>query len=194
VSPRVKATFGPAGEDRLETPYGHGPNTVAVRIGELAVSRTPGTVLSAIGLGSCIGLVLMDAERRVVGLAHIMLPESRGSDRDPARYADAAVPALARALVGVGGRPRRLEAVVVGGAQLFAANQMEIGPRNTDAVEDALRIAGIPVRAAATGGTLGRSLWVSVDELSVMVRSASEPVEELYRPRSAAASTALRSA
>jgi chemotaxis receptor (MCP) glutamine deamidase CheD len=60
---------------------------------------------------------------------------------------------------------------------------MEIGPRNTGAVEDALRQAGIAVRAAATGGTVGRSLWVSVDELSVVVRSASEAPEELYRPR-----------
>jgi chemotaxis protein CheD len=179
VTPRVKATPHAPG-DTTETPWAQ---TVPVRIGELAVSRTPGTVLSAIGLGSCIGLVLMDVERRVTGLAHVMLPESRGSARDPARYADIAVPALCHALVGVGGRPTRLEAVVVGGAQLFAASQLEIGPRNTEAVELALRTAGIPIRAAATGGSLGRSLWVSVDDLSVTVRSASESPEQLYRPR-----------
>jgi chemotaxis protein CheD len=191
VSPRVKATLRATGEPPFDI---HGAASIPVRIGELAVSRTPGTVLSAIGLGSCIGLVLMDVERRVAGLAHIMLPESRVPEREPARYADAAVPALSRALVGVGGRTRRLEAVVVGGAQLFAASQLEIGPRNSDAVAVALREAGIPVKAEAIGGTLGRSLWVSIDELSVMVRSASESPEELYRPSATVITVPARSA
>ncbi len=155
----------------------------SVRIGELAVSRAAGTVLSSIGLGSCIGLVLLDAGCQAVGLAHIMLPESRGSDRAPARYADVAVPALIHALVDLGARAARLEAVLVGGAQLFAANQMEIGTRNSEAVGAALREAGIPVRAEALGGTVGRSVWVSVDDLSVTVRAANASAVELYRAR-----------
>ena len=170
-----------ASQPAIPEPDAAGSPSVTVRIGELAVSRTPGTVLSTIGLGSCIGLVLMDAERRVVGLAHIMLPESRGPERDPARYADAAVPALIRALVGVGGRPQRLEAVLVGGAQLFAASHLEIGVRNAEAVEAALTAAAIPVRARATGGDAGRSVWVSIDELSVTVRAADAPSRQIYR-------------
>lgn len=155
----------------------------SVKIGELAVSRAAETVLSSIGLGSCIGLVLLDAGCRAAGLAHIMLPESRGSDRAPARYADVGVPALISALAELGARPQRLEAVLVGGAQLFAANQMEIGARNCEAVGAALRQARIPVRAEAIGGTVGRSVWVSVDELSVTVRAANAAPEELYRAR-----------
>ena len=34
-----------------------------------------------IGLGSCIGLALIDAQADVVGLAHVVLPESQGSRR-----------------------------------------------------------------------------------------------------------------
>ncbi len=161
------------------------PRPTTVRIGEVAASRTPGAVLSAIGLGSCIGLVLMDVGRRAVGLAHIMLPDSRGSERGSPRFADVAVPALVRALTDLGARPYQLEAVAVGGAQLFATtggSRLEIGARNLEAVTAAVRAARIPVRAAATGGGAGRSMWVSVDELAVTVREAGGSPEELYRP------------
>ncbi len=170
------------------------PSSVAVRIGELAASRSAGTVLSTIGLGSCIGLVLLDANCGAVGLAHIMLPQSRGSAREPARYADSGVPALIGALAALGARPQRMEAVLVGGARLFAANQLEIGLRNSEAVAAALGEAGIPVRARETGGTVGRSLWVSVDELSVTVRAAAASAQELYRPRAALSPALVRPA
>jgi chemotaxis protein CheD len=170
------------------------PSSVAVRIGELAASRSAGTVLSTIGLGSCIGLVLFDVGSGAVGLAHIMLPQSRGSAREPARYADVGVPALIAALAALGARSQRLEAVLVGGARLFAANQMEIGLRNSEAVAAALREAGIPVRARETGGAVGRSLWVSVDELSVTVRAANAAPTELYRARPASSPALIRPA
>ena len=138
-------------------------------------------MLATIGLGSCIGLVLMDAGRGAVGLAHIMLPDARGDADAPARFADEAVPALTGALAALGARPQQLDAVLVGGAQLFGSS-LEIGARNDEAVNAALAAARIPVRAAATGGTIGRSMWVSVDELSVTVREYSAAPTELYRP------------
>ncbi len=45
-------------------------------MGELAVSSTVGDELVAIGLGSCIGLAMVDREAGVAGLAHVVLPES----------------------------------------------------------------------------------------------------------------------
>ena len=47
-------------------------------MGELAVSGTVGDELVAIGLGSCIGLALVDRDANVAGLAHVVLPESQG--------------------------------------------------------------------------------------------------------------------
>ena len=47
-----------------------------VRMGELAVSATPTDELVAVGLGSCIGLVIVDRSAGVAGLAHIVLPQS----------------------------------------------------------------------------------------------------------------------
>ena len=49
-----------------------------VRMGELAASKTAGDMLVTLGLGSCIGLVLLDRRMGVAGLAHVVLPDSGG--------------------------------------------------------------------------------------------------------------------
>ena len=52
-----------------------------VRMGELAISDTPGDVLVSLGLGSCIGLALVDKRAGVAGLAHIVLPQTAGAPK-----------------------------------------------------------------------------------------------------------------
>lgn len=134
-------------------------------------------VLVCIGLGSCIGLTLLDRGGRVGGLAHVMLPISAyDADAQPGKFADTAVPALIDAVVAIGGRRRRLEAVLVGGAQMFSfagSPSRDIGGRNAAAVGEALAAARIPVIAAATGGTRGRSMVYAVGEPEVIVREAA---------------------
>ncbi len=49
-----------------------------VGMGRIVVERDP-AVLSCIGLGSCIGVSLYDKEKKIGGLAHIMLPDSEGT-------------------------------------------------------------------------------------------------------------------
>lgn len=148
---------------------------VVVRMGEIAVSRSPGDVLVSVGLGSCIGLALVCRRGRACGLAHVMLPESGGRaalDR-PGKYADQAVPALLAGVRLLGPRPATLDAIVVGGAQMFTgAAGMEIGARNEVAVREALARAGVTVTATATAGALGRTIRVHVADGTVTVREA----------------------
>ena len=153
-----------------------------VRMGELTASDSAGEVLAAIGLGSCIGLALLDRQRCVAGLAHVMLPCSEGREPgQPGRYADSAVPALIDAVLGLGARSSRLEAVLVGGAAMFAVSRgaLEIGLRNREAVEKALESRRIRVAGAETGGSSGRSIRVHVDGCRVMVKQAGEAEREL---------------
>ena len=93
-----------------------------VRMGELAVSAVAGADLVSLGLGSCIGLVLLDRRAAVAGLAHVVLPAAIGTDRSaPGKFADTAVDALVAAMEPLGARRTRLEAVLVGGASMFAS-------------------------------------------------------------------------
>jgi chemotaxis protein CheD len=148
---------------------------IVVRMGEIAVSRAPGDVLVSVGLGSCIGLALVCRRRRACGLAHVMLPEAGGREAldRPGKYADQAVPALLAGVGLLGARPATLDAIVVGGAQMFSgATGMEIGARNEAAVRASLAQAGVTVTAAATAGALGRTIRVHVADGTVTVREA----------------------
>jgi chemotaxis protein CheD len=148
---------------------------IVVRMGEIAVSRAPGDVLISVGLGSCIGLALVCRRVRACGLAHVMLPESAGRDAydRPGKYADQAVPALLAGVGLLGARPATLDAILVGGAQMFKGSVgMDIGARNEAAVRAGLADAGVPVIAAATAGGLGRTIRVHVADGTVTVREA----------------------
>ena len=160
------------------------PEQTMVRMGEIAVSARRGHQLVALGLGSCIALALLDRRRGTAGLAHVVLPESP----DPAaerslRFADHAVPELVGRLVALGARRVRLEAVLVGGASMFAASPaLEVGSRNEAAVREQLASLRIPVLASATGGTRGRTVRVDVATTAVSVREAGGQDTELVRP------------
>ena len=147
---------------------------ISVRMGDLAVSADPATVLLSIGLGSCIGLVLLDARAGVAGLAHIMLPGPGDvACRPPATFADTGVPALVDAVEQLGAA--RLSAAIVGGAQMFGAatiGGMQIGVRNEQAVRAALGAASIPIVAAQTGGGSGRTIRVHIADMCVTARVA----------------------
>jgi chemotaxis protein CheD len=151
-----------------------------VRMGEFAVATEAGDVLTSIGLGSCIGLVLVDRARATMGLAHVMLPERPASappHLQPGKFADSAVPALIDALVARGARRVRLEAFLVGGAQMFTfgGGSMDVGARNDAAVRAGLAAARLPIRAAETGGDRGRTVRVYGGECRVTVKAAGSP-------------------
>jgi chemotaxis protein CheD len=147
---------------------------VVVRMGELVVSASAGDVLVCVGLGSCIGLVLVCRRGGACGLAHIVLPDSGGREGDrPAKFAERAVPALIGALGHHGVRAQSLDAILVGGAQMFTTGTgMEIGARNEAAVCAELQRAGSPVTATATAGSVGRTVRVHVATGNVTVREA----------------------
>jgi chemotaxis protein CheD len=132
-----------------------------VRMGELAVSTTDGDELVAIGLGSCIGLALVDRQAGVAGLAHVVLPDSGGSGGPAAKFADTAVPELVSRLERAGAAKRRLQAILIGGARMFAIGaSLDIGARNAAAVKEQLRKYGIAVHVEETGGNRGRTARV----------------------------------
>jgi chemotaxis protein CheD len=155
-----------------------------VRMGELVISHTPGEVLVSLGLGSCIGLALIDRRAGAAGLAHIVLPEATGSPAPASlhKFADQAVPALFEGLRQRGASRVFMEAVLVGGASMFASAGMEVGLRNAEAVRSLVAARRVPVVAEAVGGMRGRTVRVDVAAGEVTVREAGGSDELLYRP------------
>jgi chemotaxis protein CheD len=153
-----------------------------VRMGEYAYSAGAGDVLVSLGLGSCVGVALIDRQAAVAGLAHVVLPESEGRDDAPGKFADTAVPALLDAVVRLGARRARVEAVLVGGASMFSSGGagLDIGRRNDEAVRAELAQLRIPVAAAETGGSQGRTMRVDVETGVVTAKAAGDTAVALY--------------
>ncbi len=168
--------------------------TITVEMGEIWVSHCPDERLVAVGLGACLGVCLYDPQARVAALAHVVLPQTpphptlfRGQvvPSLPGKCADTAIAALISRSVERGAAAHNLRAALAGGAQIFSPtptpaapgggggaslSRLEIGPRNTVAVRDALAAEGIAVLAEDVGGHCGRTLTLCVRTGEVLVR------------------------
>jgi chemotaxis protein CheD len=136
-----------------------GAGVITVMMGQWAVASAP-TLLRTL-LGSCAGVVLHDRAGRLGGIAHIVLPDSRGDTAVPGKYADTAIPGLVADLERLAARRvrGRLTAKLLGGANMFQSNgPLEIGRMNREAVERILAECGIPILATDMGGETGRRL------------------------------------
>jgi chemotaxis protein CheD len=152
-----------------------------VRMGEIEVSSQPGEELVARGLGSCIGLALIDRHSGVAGMAHIVLPEAPSAGQPQVgKFADLAVPELIARMTQAGASVTRLDAVLAGGARMFELGDMDIGARNAEAVKERLARSGISVRASETGGNRGRTMRLTVGEFSVTVKEAGGALTTLF--------------
>lgn len=123
-------------------------------------------VLSAVGLGSCVAVMLHDPVHGVAGMAHVLLPDTTltRDTRRPGKCANSAIPHLME-LMQEAGAGRGLVARIAGGAAMFAAlapGGVNMGERNAEAVRAALATAGIPVVGEDVGGEHGRSVYFHV--------------------------------
>ena len=155
-----------------------------VGIGQIAASDQLDLFISALGLGSCIGVVVVDARAHIAGMAHVMLPQSAPTSKGPpGKFADTAIPALLDSVLALGADRARLVATISGGAQMFGAGSgaglFNIGGRNDEAVRTALSDARIRLRAHDVGGSCGRTMQVGVSSGTVTVRVVGGGAVEL---------------
>jgi len=148
---------------------------VQVSMGEGAVARAP-QVVSSTGLGSCVAVALYDPQRRIGGLAHIMLPDSvsLNGHHGPYRCVNTAIATLLKKLRARGVTNRDIVAKIVGGARMFASydgSETGIGDQNIVSVKHLLTREGIRLIGEDTGGHRGRSVEFHLDsgKLTVMV-------------------------
>lgn len=160
-------------------------NLIPVRMGELAVSNDEHDVLSVVGLGSCVAVVLVAPQKGAAALAHVVLPEARmtgGREAPPGKFADTAIPAMLYTLRSLRVKAEDVYAVLVGGATMFGHTHSSklagVGDRNVEAAREQLARNGIGIASEDVGGTSGRSVHVALDDLQVFVRSgANEPLK-----------------
>ena len=155
-----------------------------MKVADWAVESGEATIIT-LGLGSCVACVLYDAEAKVGGLAHILLPSATlARDRSNlAKFPETAVPLLVSEMRRLGASPDRLRARLVGGAAMFAnlssPGVAMMGERNVIATRDALKAARIPLMGEDTGQGYGRSVYFHLPSGKLEVRSVQHGIREL---------------
>ncbi|MEM9658515.1 MAG: chemotaxis protein CheD [Planctomycetota bacterium] len=140
----------------------------SIRMGEFAVAAEGGELRTL--LGSCIGLALYDRRRRIGGLAHIVLPQSRSQADRPGKFADTAIPALIRRMQEMAEGRLRLNAKLAGGASMFDTTvAASIGLQNIEACRRLLVEQRIPVVAEHCGGSQGRRMTLTTADGAVSI-------------------------
>lgn len=159
----------------------------SVGLGEYAISRNPEDVLVAYGLGSCLGVSMIDPVNRIAGLLHAVLPEpSNGTtrlDANPYKYVDSGIEALLAGLIQEGARPGRIVVRMAGGANMLLAADMtrsfDIGTRNIVTARATLQRLRLSLSAEAVGGHTGRTVRVYVAENRVTVKVIGDKEQAL---------------
>lgn len=157
---------------------------VLVRVADLRCGLADDSLIT-IGLGSCVAILLYDAEARVGGMAHILLPSPALSRRDsnPAKFPQTAVPRLLELMAADGAKPQRITARLAGGASMFAAlappGTIQMGERNLVAARQVLNAHGVPLVAEAVGGDFGRTVRFRVCDGQVQISTVAHGVQHL---------------
>lgn len=158
--------------------------TIKVGMSEVKTAFPP-DVLVALGLGSCIGLCMVDPSIHLGGMAHIMLPDSRQSREvtSPGKFADTAIPKLLEDLVKLGASQERLVIKMVGGAQMFAIGgydeRLSIGERNIEAVRNGLKHWNLLLTAESVGGNQGKTVTLDPKNGQVIIRTVNSAVIQI---------------
>jgi chemotaxis protein CheD len=158
--------------------------SLTVGMGEIVVSASADTVISCIGLGSCIAVCAQDKLGKIGGMVHVVLPQSNGvTGGNPAKFADTAVPLLLEMMVKKGASRNRLTIKIAGGAQMTVAaglrDTFKTGERNLAQIRAALEKERIAISAADVGGTLGRTVKMYLGTGLLTVKTVNGTPREL---------------
>ncbi len=155
---------------------------IHVSLGEVKTTGAPNILIST-GLGSCIALCFYAPERKLAGMAHVMLPgEPQGTKRGvlPGRYVYPAISYLLNRFKRKNVRKENIVVKVIGGANLFHYNTFKgVGKKNIESVKKALREEGMEIAEEDLGGKSGRSIWFFASTGEVRIKKSYSQVKNI---------------
>lgn len=139
-----------------------------VPISGLLICDNPKVTLCSKSIGMGLVVAAYDPVRRIGGLFHAMLPatleHTARAKEKPGMFVDAGLEALAFGLQAGGAVASRLCYWAAGGAQVLGASAaLNIGNRNTDALESQLAARGISLVGTHLGGYTCRSFYLAIE-------------------------------
>lgn len=147
-----------------------------VGIGGYAVSSDSADIIKTFALSTCVGLVYYSMRKRILGMSHIQLPNSRAmrSDDKLSRFADTAPEHLMKEMMQKFGVSKsEIHISLYGGIDSRDSTDcFKIGEKNIATVKAALKQLGLVYSDVDTGGNDSRTLvaYVSNGVVEVIKR------------------------
>ena len=157
---------------------------VRVGIADSAIVSSPDRLIT-MGLGSCIGIAIYDRVKKIAGLVHIMLPDSKQFKNivNPLKYADLGIENLVNQMINKGCRKENMTAKIAGGASMFNFPDKkiisDIGKRNSLAAIEIINKLSIPIIGQDIGGNKGRTMIFESEDGSVLIKSIGSDIKRL---------------
>lgn len=157
---------------------------VTVGISDMKIVKFPDALVTY-ALGSCIGICLYDAIRKIGALGHIMLPNfpEGSTEGNVLRFADTCIPRMLKEMEKLGCQRACIQAKIAGGAKMFQVSGDtafgNIGQRNTIEVKNTLAKNGIRILAEDTGLDYGRTLYFYTEDGSMVIKSFAKGTKTL---------------
>jgi len=157
---------------------------IKVGMADLKVCVSPDG-LTTLGLGSCVGIAIVDPITKVGGLAHVMLPDSTAirENSNIAKFADTGIEELVKQMIAKGAAKNRMVAKIAGGAQMFSFNNnsdlLRVGERNAEASVKKLEELGIPLLASDTGESYGRTVIFYPETGELIIKSVGKELKSI---------------
>ena len=139
---------------------------ITIPMGGLSVASAS-TVLRTF-VGSCVAVCIFDPQKKVGGMAHVMLPRNNTGKttigtKQEGKFADEAIEVMLNKINEMIPRPGDLKAKIVGGAKIFNHESdtgiLNIGSRNVSTICEILQEKNIPLMGKVVGKGYGR--WVT---------------------------------
>lgn len=156
---------------------------IVLGLGDYGIITQPDQTLKTYALGSCIGLVLIDRTHKVVGMAHIVHPDSSLEAKQKpttakSYFADLAVPLMIEAMKKHGGVGKITVKLIGGSNMIKTDNHFQIGKRNLLAVKKHLWRFRLGTLAEDVEGALSRTVTVNLQG-EVTIKLPGQPIRTI---------------
>lgn len=151
---------------------------IEVNMAAMEISQAPARLITR-GLGSCLGITIHDAVKKIGSMAHPMLPdiEKARIKSNPSRFVNSAIKAMLEELEKKGCIRNQLVAKLFGGAHMFgfitSDSILNVGQKNIEMAQAIFNELDIKIIAQEIGGSFGRTIELNVDTGKVIVKTVS---------------------
>ncbi len=158
---------------------------VLVGMGEIVATKDSSVILTALGLGSCIGIFAYESRSLVACCAHVVLPRTTGvyEAQYPAKSMDTAFDNILQSMDAMTNGSRFISWALLGGAQLFTGlaqvSIMDIGARNIASAKEQMAQRNINPVFTDFGGNKGRTAKLYVHDGILCMRRLGQPEQKL---------------